>query len=349
MKNSIIINFLLEMNESERFYKEYDTAVKNGTLSALLSEINLEEAERLSLLIPELGRVNPASLSDSYITNAHLPYRTSVLIEKHNRYTPPFFHTHEFFEIIYVVQGIAQHQIFKQNLPLHKGDLCLVSPSVYHSIYVDDDDSIILNIMISRKRIADIFYNTLRSNSVISSFFNSSLYIQGYQDYLLFRTGDDLDIQSEMLSLYSEQMQIDSYTDNIISGMLMVDFSRLVRLYQRTVETAPSAHQTEIYKNLISYLMENLNTVTLHDVAEQMNYSTAYCSRYIKRLTGSSFTNLLQSLRFNRACTMLETGNMSIQAISEQLGYENPENFMRAFKKKYHMTPSEYRLSKRDN
>ena len=78
-------------------------------------------------------------------------------------------------------------------------------------------------------------------------------------------------------ALYSEQMQIDSYTDNIISGMLMVDFSRLVRLYQRTVETAPSAHQTEIYKNLISYLMENLNTVTLHDVAEQMNYSTAYC------------------------------------------------------------------------
>ena len=52
----------------------------------------------------------------------------------------------------------------------------------------------------------------------------------------------------------------------------------------------------------------------------------------------------MKSCRFYVATLMLSTTNKSISAISEQVGYDNPENFIRAFKKEYRVTPTQYRL-----
>lgn len=41
------------------------------------------------------------------------------------------------------------------------------------------------------------------------------------------------------------------------------------------------------------------------------------------------------------------SADMSVNQISETLGYENPENFIRAFKKNFHMTPARYRQMNR--
>lgn len=45
---------------------------------------------------------------------------------------------------------------------------------------------------------------------------------------------------------------------------------------------------------------------------------------------------------------MLTTTPKSIRSIAAQVGYDTPENFVRAFKKKHGVTPSEYRSRGRD-
>lgn len=70
-----------------------------------------------------------------------------------------------------------------------------------------------------------------------------------------------------------------------------------------------------------------------------------YCSKYIKKCTGSTFSQLLKKVRFQKATELLINSNLNIRSISDTLGYENPENFIRAFKKEYHLSPTQYRLN----
>ena len=47
-----------------------------------------------------------------------------------------------------------------------------------------------------------------------------------------------------------------------------------------------------------------------------------------------------------RARALLKSGSMTVEAIAENVGYQNVEHFNRLFKKKYGMTPVQFRNSK---
>ncbi len=53
----------------------------------------------------------------------------------------------------------------------------------------------------------------------------------------------------------------------------------------------------------------------------------------------------MTQIRFQQAESLLRDSILTVAQISGRLGYRTPENFMRAFKKQYHMTPSQYRSS----
>lgn len=342
MNYEMIDSYLSEMSRDEQFYKEYDSAKKANSLDAFLKKQDPEDLKRRRLIVPELWpeAIPEAMLDEEYFDSES---SNSVYLSKHNRYTPAFEHTHVFFEIIYVLKGSATHHIFGENMILEEGDLCLVSPSVTHAISVMDDDSIIINILMRRRTMEDIFYNVLRDNSIISSFFMNSLYMKQHANYLLFHTGSDSETRSAILDMYMEQMEQDDFSDRIISSMLIIFFTKLVRKYKKSVEVPPMMKVNARTADFFPYIMDHYQTVTLKELADHLGYSVPYCSLYIREATGYPFSQLLKKLRFEKALSMLQNTNMSIQAVSEQVGYGNPENFMRAFKKTFHMTPTEYR------
>lgn len=340
INSELIVNELMKMNHDENFYKKYYIAKQENTLAQFLESLNLTEIRKRKLIVPELDEqsIPKKMLDDEYFNESD---KKSVYLSKHNRYTPIFEHTHVFFEIIYVLCGKCTHQIFQDNQILKEGDLCLVSPSVTHSISVTDDDSIIINILMRRSTIEDIFFNILRDKSVVSAFFTNSIYLQNYRSFLLFHTYGDREIQDYILEMYMEQTIPDNFADRIVSSLLIIFFTKLVRKHHRQVE-APHFDEKKTAE-IISYITENFNTVSLSDLADHLGYTTPYCSSFIKKKTGYTFHKLLFKIKFTKAEAMLRSSNYSIASISETLGYENPENFMRAFKKEYGMTPTKFR------
>ena len=51
--------------------------------------------------------------------------------------------------------------------------------------------------------------------------------------------------------------------------------------------------------------------------------------------------------KINKASTLLRNGNMKVEKVAEAAGYQNVEHFNRLFKKKYGMTPVQYRSNSR--
>lgn len=79
------------------------------------------------------------------------------------------------------------------------------------------------------------------------------------------------------------------------------------------------------------------------DAAAACGCSPSHFMRWFKKMTGQGFTEYLNDHRLAAAADALRGDSDTILAISEQCGFENLSYFNRLFKKRYGMTPREYR------
>lgn len=84
---------------------------------------------------------------------------------------------------------------------------------------------------------------------------------------------------------------------------------------------------------------------SLDTLAMLVNSKSRYVSSVINECFGCGFNQLLGETRIKRACQMLankEYDNLTIQSISESLGFRSRSNFSALFKKFTGLTPGEY-------
>ena len=94
---------------------------------------------------------------------------------------------------------------------------------------------------------------------------------------------------------------------------------------------------------MLAYIMGNCSTVTLNELAEKFHVSVPYCSKLVKSITGKTFSNLLTEIRLQQGEQLLLYSQLSVEDISDKVGYKNSESFIRAFRRLYGDTPSQYR------
>ncbi len=83
--------------------------------------------------------------------------------------------------------------------------------------------------------------------------------------------------------------------------------------------------------------------ISLDSIAEKLNFSPYYLSKLFKQHYNTTFIDYLTNIRIEEARKMLTSTNKSIKEVGELVGYPNSTYFVKLFKKKMDMTPSEYR------
>ncbi len=344
MNITTLIEELKQFNEDEILYKkyyDYQQAGKTNWKSAA-DDMGVSYAFFKKHFLPDVeGGFLPTIISDNNFFQGE--DKNNVVITKHNRYTPVFAHKHLLFELIYVLSGSCVQHIEHSTITLHEGQFCLVAPGSVHSISVFDQ-SIILNILIRRNTFEDIFYHILRNTNVISSFFNKTLYTRNQNAYLIIDSKKDPYIREHVLSMLLEYREKNKYYEEILNGSITILFSKLLQRYENTIYVSDNTKKTSVeFSDMLAYIDNNYQHVTLHEVASHFHFSDAYCSRLIKKHTGKSFTQLQQNIRFRMALFFLENTNKTIAEISSDIGFQNVEHFNRLFKKRYGITPSAHR------
>ncbi|PXV86019.1 2-isopropylmalate synthase [Lachnotalea glycerini] len=131
--------------------------------------------------------------------------------------------------------------------------------------------------------------------------------------------------------------------DDIIKASVQALITAINRLL---AHTGNHSIQEERAREMQEFIKEHYRNITLQSMAEHFHLTEPYLSKYIKDKTGETFGNLVKDCRLNKACSILKTSNMLVEDISNMIGYENPEHFIRVFKTKYGLTPIQYRKSK---
>jgi AraC-like DNA-binding protein/mannose-6-phosphate isomerase-like protein (cupin superfamily) len=336
-----IISFLNTYNEDEIFYKRcYELASDRKALVKYISSFDLQELKTRKLILP--GHPAESKLMESFLFKGH--GKQNIFLTKHNRYTPAFEHCHDFFEIFYVFSGECKNTIEGECFSLTAGSLCFIAPNVNHALEVFSD-SIVINILIRKTTFDDIFFNLLTTNNILSDFFLGNIYAAKPIEYIIFNMGDDMEMTEKIFAMLNEQSINDKYSTRIMDYNISIFFILLIRKYGDKQFIQHTANDTDKHR-YITYINEHFRTITLSQVARYFSVSIAHCSRLIKTITGKKFTDLVRDIRLHHSQSLLKTTNMKIYDISYSLGYENPETFIRSFRKKYGITPKQYRETK---
>lgn len=83
--------------------------------------------------------------------------------------------------------------------------------------------------------------------------------------------------------------------------------------------------------------------LSLEQVASQVYLNPDYFSRAFRQETGQTFINYLTDIRLEHSVQLLENTALRVQSIAQKVGYYNASYFSTTFKKKYGMSPYDYR------
>ncbi len=124
----------------------------------------------------------------------------------------------------------------------------------------------------------------------------------------------------------------DWFWQRIIQPMIVVFQNRQNSQYQNISEKVIDLIQREYDTDL-----------TLEACASRLHFNANYLSSVFRKETNHSFSEYLTSYRFSMAKRWLKDTDMPIKDIAEKLRYNNPQNFIRSFRKVEGMTPGQYR------
>jgi len=165
----------------------------------------------------------------------------------------------------------------------------------------------------------------------------------------------DPDLNAVILTGYSSKdiaiEALKGHADEYLEKPLNIDRAREIiasLLETKELKENMSNYSTEGKMERIKRFIERNwhKRVCLHDASKIIELTPKYLSRIFKGHTGFGFNEYVLKVKIREAKKLLKRTAMNIEDISDHLGYQNPESFVKAFKKLAGRTPTEYRGKK---
>ena len=168
---------------------------------------------------------------------------------------------------------------------------------------------------------------------------------RSFTDYLHFHVSEVLPIQNLVENLIWSLVNRQPNRRNINQTTMGLLFLQLLNHTDKINQDDPGQHEQNIVFTAMKYIEENYKTAALEELSVRLCEPAYYLSRLIRRMTGKTFKNLLQTKRLNQSAFLLTTTTLPVEEIIASVGYDNTSYFHRIFREQFGMTPRAYRLA----
>ena len=252
-------------------------------------------------------------------------------------------HTHDFTELVLVLDGSARHMTEEGEYLIHPGDVFVIPPGVAHG-YKGCDGMELVNINYETNRLN--LPNTglkafpgYRALFTLEPAFRSRHEFKGRLHLPPHKCREVTQLVSDL------QEELWHHKDGfhfICLTLLMQIIGQLSRIYME-METSTSRSFLRLARVLQHIESHYANDLKLEDLAKTAGMSTRTLQRCFQETFAMSPIHYLNRLRVGNACKELLRGNSTIIEVAESVGIVDSNYFSRLFQQLVGTSPSAYR------
>lgn len=161
----------------------------------------------------------------------------------------------------------------------------------------------------------------------------------------------EIEIFRGVLSMIQQELNrsIDKHSKELIVNNIELLLNYCLRFYDRQFITREEINHSVVKKFtalLDQYIANQAQQEGFPSVAyfaDKCCYSPKYFGELVKTETGRTAKDFISDRMLSAAKQLLNDESLSIKTVSQQLGFEYPQHFVRFFKAKTGQTPSDYR------
>lgn len=245
--------------------------------------------------------------------------------------------------ISYVYDGEYTITFDDKKYELKKGNAIIIAPNVPYSAIIDNDDTVVFNLLIRVSTFATAFLNLITENDYLSKFLINMLFSKEQSPYTIVQTPPDDKLCEILLKLFElREKGITSATMNNTLTQLFI--CNLFYSNEECIQNKNLFSRNDILAaDIVSYLHKNYLTVSLQDVSDRFSLSARHLSRILKGSVGMNYMSIITDIKIEKAKAFLKCTDLSIDEICTIVGYSDSRQLRFIFKQKYGISPGEYR------
>ena len=107
-------------------------------------------------------------------------------------------------------------------------------------------------------------------------------------------------------------------------------------------------HRTSLFEDAVQIVeAEYATELSLDDIARRVASSRRQLQRAYSEIGDTTFRDHLTTIRMQRAAELLSSRGLTVREVAYRVGYRQPAQFAKAFRRQHGVSPSDYRAARR--
>lgn len=227
----------------------------------------------------------------------------------------------------FIASGKGQYRIGQRTYPLSSGDFFLIRPNELITYQADEEEP------------WEYYWIGFSGSKV-----EELLALNGFSKEDHIGTIADTSFEEKLLAF----MKADFFDDSqklVNQANFYALFASFKVAAKPTLKNISGNRKKKYRESFLLYVENNYyrEDLSIEEISRSLFLHPAYFSQLIKEELGLTAADYLNLYRMNKASLLLITTDLIVEEISNAVGYQNRHSFSRAFKKRFHCSPTEYK------
>lgn len=249
--------------------------------------------------------------------------------------------SHTSWELTYIIHGSGTRSIGNLSEPIAEREIVLIPPGTSHVWSFDVHDT-------QNGEIANLsifFESSLLEDltSIFPEMAESVNRLLSHHEAILFLEEDHDKIEQLLLSM--RELTPENRLPKMLE--LIIVLSNSLRHRCAGTERFQSIKEKKLEKIRVFLRCNYYRRISLDDIVDYMGMNKSSLCTFMRKNTGMTLSEYLNTIRINIASERLLNNDETISSIAYSVGFSDVTYFNRLFRRKYGLSPSQYRMSKK--